>query len=223
MREIVLDTETTGLSPDDGHRLVDIACVELRHKVPVQRFQRFVNPERDVPPDAYHVHKLSTEFLAGFPPFAAIAEAFLAFIGDAPLVIHNAEFDMRFINAELVRAGFAPLAADRATCTVQMARRRHPGAPASLDALCRRFGIDNSHRVKHGAMVDADLLAEVYLELSGGRQPGFALAGDARAAPVQRVRVARPPRPHAPSAEELARHAAMVAQLKNPFWVTGDA
>jgi DNA polymerase-3 subunit epsilon len=218
MREIVLDTETTGLSPNRGDRIVDVACIELINKTPKRQFQRFINPERDVPIEAFQVHNLSTEFLQGFPIFNAVADAFLEFIGDSPLIIHNADFDMGFLNAELARSGKPVLGSDRALCTMQMARRRFPGQPASLDALCRRFGVDNSHRVKHGALVDCELLAEVYLELSGGRQAGLSLASTVRESGVAVKRTARPARAHAASEEELAAHAALLGKLKNPLW-----
>lgn len=221
MREIVLDTETTGLSPNRGDRVVDVACIELINKVPQRQFQRFINPEREVPVEAFQVHNLSTEFLQDFPVFDAIADDFLAFIEDSPLIIHNADFDMGFLNAELVRSGKSSLGSDRALCTMQMARRRFPGQPASLDALCRRFGVDNSHRVKHGALVDCELLAEVYLELSGGRQTGLALATAAVESNVSITRVARAARAHAASEEELAAHAALLGKLKNPLWSVG--
>src|SRR5262249_38669620 len=171
IREIVLDTETTGLDPDAGHRIVEIACVELVNHVPTGRtFQRYLNPERDMPTDAQAVHGLTTEFLADQPLFSTVAEEFLEFIGDSRLVIHNAEFDLKFVNAELAKLGRTKLQAQRAVDTVQLARRKFPGAPASLDALCGRFGVDNSSRTLHGALLDAQLLSEVYLELVGGRQ-----------------------------------------------------
>ncbi len=221
MREIVLDTETTGLSPNRGDRIVDVACIELINKVPHRQFQRFINPERDVPMEAFQVHNLSTEFLKSYPVFDVVVEDFLAFIEDSPLIIHNADFDMGFLNAELTRAGKPALGSDRALCTMQMARRRFPGQPASLDALCRRFGVDNSHRVKHGALVDCELLAEVYLELSGGRQAGLALASNVVEAGVTITRTARPARAHAASEEELAAHAALLGRMKNPLWSAG--
>jgi DNA polymerase-3 subunit epsilon len=178
MREIVLDTETTGLEPAEGHRLVEIGAVELWNHVPTGRqFHRYLNPERSMPAEAEAVHGLSTAFLADKPRFSDIADEFTAFIGtDAKLVIHNAAFDMKFLNSELARSGRAEIAADRAIDTVGMARRRFPGSPASLDALCRRFGIDNSARTKHGALLDSEILAQVYLELVGGRQPGLTFA-----------------------------------------------
>jgi len=222
MREIVLDTETTGLDPASGHRVVEIACLELVNHLPSGRhFQTYINPERDMPGDAYAVHGLSAEFLAGHPVFAAVADDFLSFIADAPLVIHNAEFDIRFLNAELDRAGRPPLVGDRAIDTVRMARRRFPGSPASLDALCRRFAIDNSARTRHGALLDAELLAEVYLELLGGREPGLVLAMDSKSegAAVQALYTGRNPVAHAPSEAECAAHAAFIAKLKDPVWV----
>jgi DNA polymerase-3 subunit epsilon len=221
MREIVLDTETTGLSPNRGDRIVDVACIELINKVPQRQFQRFINPEREVPAEAFNVHNLSTEFLKDFPVFDSIADEFLTFIEDSPLIIHNADFDMGFLNAELIRSGKPALGSDRALCTMQLARRRFPGQPASLDALCRRFGVDNSHRVKHGALVDCELLAEVYLELSGGRQAGLALATVSVETSVTIARTARPPRAHAASEAELAAHATLLGRLKNPLWTAG--
>ena len=223
MREIVLDTETTGLDPKGGDRIVEIGCIELINHVPTgQTFQRYVNPERDVPQAAVAVHGLSREFLAAHPVFAAIAGDFLAFIEDSPLVIHNAAFDLGFVNAELARVERAPLDAARATDTVQLARRKiPPGASASLDALCARFGIDASERAIHGALKDAMLLAEVYLELIGGRQPGLTFAAvraGSGAAPGNGALAPRAPRPHAPSAAETAAHATFVAKLKSPVW-----
>lgn len=225
MREIILDTETTGLDPLSGHRLVEIGCIELINHVPTgNSFQRYVNPERDMPTGAFEVHGLSEEFLRGHPVFAAVVDDFLAFIGDSPLVIHNAEFDMRFINAELTRIGRATLPLDRALDTVKLARRKYPGAQASLDALCRRFNIDASARTKHGALLDAELLADVYLELMGGRQPGLVL-GDGIAPVEQQTnrRDTRPPRPHAPSAEEVKSHQQFIEKyVKDAIWTKGE-
>lgn len=224
MREIVLDTETTGLDPLKGHRIADIGCVELMNHMPTGRtWQAYINPERDMPTEATMVHGLTNEFLAKQPVFAEIVDAFLEFIGDAPLVIHNASFDMNFINAELTRLGFPRLPMDRATDTVLMARKMFPGAPASLDALCKRFNIDISNRQLHGALLDCRLLAEVYLELRGGRQPDLVLssdaAGDADSAEGEtRQRTYRTPRPHAPSEEELHAHEHFLTQLKDPMW-----
>ena len=223
MREIVLDTETTGLDPGSGHRIVEIGCVELNHRIPTGvTFQRYLNPEREIPPEARAVHGLSDEFLRKQPLFPEIVLDFLDFIADAPLIIHNAEFDLGFMNAELARTGHAPLASSRAVDTVLLARRKFPGAPANLDALCRRFGIDNSGRQLHGALLDASLLAEVYLELTGGRQAGLGL-GPAQTAAGLAVAAAgrRPPRgarPHEASADEIAAHGALMARLKNPVW-----
>ena len=176
MREIVLDTETTGLDPAAGHRVVEIACLELINRVPSgDHFRRYINPQRDMPAEAFKIHGLSTDFLAGHPVFAGVLDDFLAFIGNAPLIIHNAEFDLRFLNAELDRLKHPPIESARAVDTVALARRRFPGAQVNLDALCRRFEIDNSARTLHGALLDCELLAEVYLELTGGRQPGLEL------------------------------------------------
>jgi DNA polymerase-3 subunit epsilon len=225
MREIVLDTETTGFDPLSGHRVVEIGCVELVNHLPTgESFHRYLNPERDMPEEAFKVHGLSAEFLADKPTFAEVVADFLAFIADDVLVIHNAEFDMKFLNAELARLGFKTMPMSRSIDTVAMARKRFPGAQANLDALCRRFEIDNTHRTKHGALLDAELLAEVYLQLIGGRQPGLELGGaggngakGGTAKPVERV--ARPARPHAPSEDELAAHAAFVAKMKNAVWL----
>jgi len=176
MREIVLDTETTGLSPQDGHRIVEIGAVELHNHMPTGRkFHEYINPERSMPPEAFAVHGLDEAFLADKPVFAAVADKFIGFVGEARLVIHNAAFDMAFINAELIRLQLPHLPTERAIDTLAIARNRFPGAQASLDALCRRFGIDNSARTLHGALLDAEILAEVYLELIGGRQPDFGL------------------------------------------------
>ena len=220
MREIVIDTETTGLDPLSGHRIVEIAALELIHHVPTGRkYHCYVNPERDMPADAYAVHGLSAEFLAGHPPFAAVVDDLVAFVGDDPVVIHNAEFDLAFLNAELARLG-RPTLATSAVDTLSLARRRFPGAPASLDALCKRFSIDLSARDKHGAEIDCGLLAAVYVELLGGRQPGldFVVSPAAVLAAVAANRPAREPRPHAASAEELAAHAALLQTIANPLW-----
>jgi DNA polymerase III subunit epsilon len=217
MREIVLDTETTGLDPAAGHRVIEIACIELVHHMPTGRdFHRYVNPGRDIPADAQAVHGLSEEFLATHPPFETIVDELFAFIGADRLVIHNAEFDIAFLNAELARIG-RPLLTSSHVDTLTMARQRFPGAPASLDALCRRFEIDNSERVTHGARIDCALLAAVYLELIGGRQPALDFVAP-QTAQVSAVRIYRPARPHAPSVEELAAHEAMVALLTAPLW-----
>ena len=220
MREIVLDTETTGLSPRDGHRIVEIGCVELvNHVATGETYHQYVNPERPMPEEAFAIHGLSDEFLSGQPVMADVMDGFVEFAGDAALVIHNAEFDMRFINAELDRLGKDELPMSRAVDTVRMAREKFPGAPASLDALCRRFNIDNSSRSLHGALLDAQLLAEVYLELIGGRQPDLELKAErakseARAGSAER----REPRPHAPAEEELAAHRAFLEKIEKPVW-----
>ncbi|MGH7045743.1 MAG: DNA polymerase III subunit epsilon [Stellaceae bacterium] len=219
MREIVLDTETTGLDPQAGHRIVEIACIELLHHIPTgHEFHRYVDPGREIVAEALAVHGLTAEFLAAHPPFAEVADELLEFIGTDPLVIHNAEFDLAFLNTELARLG-RPALGGPAIDTLAMARQRYPGAPASLDALCRRFDIDLSERVEHGATIDCRLLASVYLELVGGRQPGLDFAAPATD-DVAAVRVARVARPHLPSAEELAAHQAMLLLLTAPFWVT---
>ncbi|MGD9537849.1 MAG: DNA polymerase III subunit epsilon [Alphaproteobacteria bacterium] len=225
MREIVLDTETTGLDPMAGHRIVEIGCVELHNHVATgETWQRYVNPERDMPIEAERVHGLSTAFLSDKPRFADVVDALMGFIGDSRLIIHNASFDLAFLNMELGRIGRAPIALGRALDTVGLARRKiPPGAPASLDALCRRFGIDNAARELHGALLDAQLLAEVYLSLLGGRQAKLALDAGTREsaeslAAAELMRKARQPRPHAPTPEEEAAHAAFIATLTEPIW-----
>ncbi len=216
MREIVIDTETTGLDPANGHRIVEIGCVELFNVIPSgQTFHVYLDPERAMPEEAFRVHGISAEFLAGKPKFAEVAEAFLAFLGEAPLVAHNAEFDMRFINAELAAFGFAPIGADRVVDTLTLARRRHPGSANSLDALCQRYGVDLSRRAKHGALLDAEILAEVYAELLGGRQASLSLdpaAMERISTPAQHREGARLLAPHL-TAAELSAHAAFVETL----------
>lgn len=225
LREIVLDTETTGLDPTKGDRLVEVACLELINHVPSgNTFQSYFNPNRDMPPEAFAVHGLSAEFLADKPEFAAVAEEMLAFIGEDMLVIHNAEFDLKFLNAELKQVERAAIPYTRVVDTLALARRKFPGAPASLDALCKRYEIDTAHRVKHGALLDAELLAQVYVELIGGRQPGLELATASGVVTARRfaaasVRPSRAPRPHQPGADELAAHEAFIAALKDPIWL----
>ena len=177
MREIVLDTETTGLDPYDGHRIIEIGAVEIFNGIPTgKRYHQYLNPERDIPAEAFAVHGLDYDFLKHKPKFSAIADGFLRFVRDTQLVIHNAAFDIKFINAELTWANKTPIPQHKAVDTLQIARKKFPGSPASLDALCRRFNIDNSARSQHGALLDSEILAEVYLELSGGRQPNFELS-----------------------------------------------
>jgi DNA polymerase-3 subunit epsilon len=220
MREIVLDTETTGFEPNEGHRIVEIGAIELINHVPTGRvYHQYINPDRAVPKEAVEVHGLDDDFLRDKPRFTAIAAGFLEFIGsDSTLVIHNASFDMKFLNAELAWAGHSPIPLDRALDTLGMARRRFPGSPATLDALCRRFGIDNSAREKHGALLDSELLAEVYLELIGGRQPDFALSVSSGSAETVIPDAWRPgprPCPLAPrlTAAETEAHEKFVAGL----------
>ena len=196
MREIVMDTETTGLDPYDGHRIVEIGGVELHNHVPTGRtYHQYINPQRDMPQEAFNVHGISEEFLRDKPFFSDIAQAFLDFVGDAKLVIHNASFDMKFLNAELKWVGKPLLPDNQALDTLAIARKRFPGSPASLDALCRRFGIDNSNRTLHGALLDSEILADVYLELIGGRQPDFALSADVPGSEGQSSAWRVPPRP----------------------------
>lgn len=222
-REVVLDTETTGFEPSQGHRLVEIGCIELINHVPTGKtFHTYINPEREVPEEAYAVHGLSFDFLKAHPCFKEIVSSFLEFIGDAPLVIHNAKFDMKFINAELTSHGGAEIPFSRAIDTLLMARQKFPGSPASLDALCKRFGVNNEAREKHGALLDAELLAQVYLELRGGKQPGLSLeraaVPQASQEGLQQEKVYRAPRPFSPSEEELKRHQHLVENLNSPLW-----
>jgi DNA polymerase-3 subunit epsilon len=221
MREIVLDTETTGLDPAAGHRVVEIGCIELFNHVPTGKtFHKYLNPERDMPAEAFAVHGLAEDFLRGQPLFAEVAEELLNFIGDAPLIAHNADFDFRFVNAELRKCGLPIVAPARAIDTVAIARAQFPGAPASLDALCKRFMIDNGSRTLHGALLDAQLLAEVYLELIGGRQPDLALAAVSVEGETTVIEIVhRPARPHAASEIEIALHAEFLKKITNPLWL----
>jgi DNA polymerase-3 subunit epsilon len=227
MREIVFDTETTGFDPKGGHRLVEIGCIELENRLPTGAvFHRYFDPERDMPAEAEAVHGLSIAFLTGKPKFAEHADELLEFLGDAPLIAHNAAFDFGFLNAELAACGMGPVSLDRMIDTIAIARRKHPGAKLSLDALCSRYGIDRSHRTRHGALLDAELLAQLYVELLGGRQIGLELAADTTTAapgPGQEEagavpRLQRAPRPHGPSEAELARHRAFIAGFADPLW-----
>jgi len=225
MREIVFDTETTGLNPAGGDRMVEIGCVEMFNRVETGRhFHCYFNPERDMPFEAQEVHGLSNLFLSDKPRFSEKADELLDFIEDSPLVAHNAAFDFGFLNFELERTGRSGVSLSRMVDTLTLARTRHPGAKHSLDALCIRFGIDRSQRVKHGALLDAQLLAQVYIELTGGRQIGLGLVADSGTVSVaesQRpviVRELRPARPHFAAAEELERHRAFIARLVNPLW-----
>ena len=225
MREIVVDTETTGLDPYQGHRLVEIGCIELLNRIPTgNTFHRYINPERDMPSEAFAVHGLSVEFLKDKPLFADIADDLLAFIGDAPLVIHNALFDLGFINAELERVTPARIGRERLVDTLMLARRKHSAGPYSLDALCVRYGIDNSRRTKHGALLDAELLAEVYVELIGARQALLGLGAEVGDIVEARGAIASAhsrPQPLAPrvSDADRAAHAAFIATLgATPIW-----
>ena len=221
MREIVLDTETTGFDPEGGDRIVEIGAIELIGHVPTsEQFHVYIDPKRSMPQEAFEVHGLGDDFLRGKPEFKEVGQPFLDFIGDAKLVIHNAAFDMKFLNAELKWMGLPQIPYDRAVDTLEIARRRFPGSPASLDALCRRFGIDNSARTLHGALLDSEILAEVYLELIGGRQPDFALAtaSDVGATgATDEENWSPPPRaralPNRISEDERAAHNALVEKL----------
>lgn len=229
MREIIFDTETTGFDPNSGDRVVEIGCIELVNRMPTgDNFHQYVNPERDVPTSAAKIHGLTAEFLVDHPVFADVAGGFLEFVGDSALVAHNADFDRRFINWELENAGLEPIASARMIDTLVMARSKYPGAQNSLDALCKRLGVDNSHRSLHGALLDCELLSEVYLELCGGRQAGLelvqesittndggsSLAGDN----ISGAKKKRARRSFPPSKEELAAHAEFLDNLKDPVW-----
>jgi DNA polymerase-3 subunit epsilon len=234
MREIVFDTETTGLSPLTGDRMVEIGCVELVNRIETGRtFHAYFNPERPMPSGAEAVHGLSDAFLADKPRFRDVAGDLIEFLGDCPLVAHNASFDFGFLNHELNNCGRPLVCLTRMVDTLQLARSKHPGAKHSLDALCSRFGVDRSIRIKHGALIDAQLLAQCYVELTGGRQIGFSLADSIiveeiaqaaefeAAAPI-RIEV-RPPRAHAPTADELEAHARFLSTLTDPIWSRLDA
>ncbi|MBU6266996.1 MAG: DNA polymerase III subunit epsilon [Sphingomonadales bacterium] len=229
MREVIFDTETTGFDPASGDRMVEIGCIEMINRVATgATFHAYFNPERAMPAAAEAVHGLSDAFLADKPKFGARAAELLEFLGDSPLVAHNAGFDFGFLNAELAICGMVAVSLDRMVDTVALARVRHPGAKLSLDALCSRYGIDRSHRTKHGALLDAELLAQVYVELNGGRQIGLELAASREAVVVEtevtvavtRERRFRPARPHGATAEELAAHATFLATIKEPLWLS---
>ncbi len=224
--EIVLDTETTGLDPAFGHRLVEIGCLELKNHVPTGRvFHQYINPERDVPEDAFRVHGLSTEFLQSHPTFDKIAKDFLEFVGEHPLIIHNAPFDMKFINYQLECLELPQIPMTRTIDTLKLARQKYKGGRYSLDALCQRLGVDNSNRVKHGALLDAELLADVYLEMCGGRQPDFGLGDNTSGSicngtVIQQGTPAKiyPVRTFAVSEAEKLAHAAFLQKIKDPMW-----
>ena len=226
MREIVFDTETTGLSPAAGDRMVEIGCIEMVGRVETGRhFHCYFNPERSMPSEAEAVHGLSDMFLSDKPRFSDKVEELLEFIGDSPLVAHNASFDFGFLNNELERCGRTNVCLSRMVDTLVLARSRHPGAKHSLDALCTRYGVDRSQRVKHGALLDAQLLAQVYIELTGGRQIGLGLVSEAPGSVTVSLTnlgptpgVVREARSHSASAEELERHRAFVAKIANPLW-----
>lgn len=224
MREIAFDTETTGLDPAQGHRIVEIGCVEMVDKIRTgETFHVYINPQRDVPEEASRIHGLTTEKLADKPIFSQIVEEFLAFIGESTLVAHNASFDMKFIDAELKNHGYKAIGMSRAVDTLALTRRAFPGAPASLDALCRRFAIDSSARTYHGALLDAELLADVYLELCGGRQASIVLedAADESETNILQQPVTIPYRQFPPSVEELEANQVFVSTIKNSLWNAG--
>src|SRR5262244_1787885 len=228
MREIVFDTETTGLDPLQGHRMVEIGCIELVNRFPTGRvFHRYFNPERDMPAEAFAVHGLSVEFLKDKPRFGEIAEELAAFIEDAPLVAHNALFDLSFLNAELERCAKPIVGRDRLVDTLMLARRRHPAGPNRLDDLCLRYGIDNSRRTKHGALLDAELLAEVYIELVGGRQASLVLGDTVEGTPLAiaarseiHVGPRAEPRLFRVTAEEMEAHRLRIGRLgQSAIWL----
>lgn len=227
MREIIFDTETTGLDPLKGDRLVEIGCIELVNRVPTGRtYHAYFNPQRSMPMEAERVHGLSEKFLSDKPLFAQGVDEILEFLEDSKLVAHNARFDFGFLNAEMRLCKRAEISMDRMVDTVAIARNLHPGAKHSLDALCSRYGIDRSHRVKHGALLDAELLAQLYVELMGGRQIGLTLveSGMTEEAVAESIvtRIARPARVFTPSAEEITRHQAFIATLTDPIWLAGQ-
>ncbi len=225
MREIIFDTETTGFDPKSGDRMVEIGCIEMVNRVLTGRtYHAYFNPERLMPAEAEAVHGLSDAFLADKPLFSSCAQDFLEFIQDSPMVAHNAAFDFNFINAELALCGLPAVSRDRMVDTVALAKVRHPGAKLSLDALCTRYGIDRSHRTKHGALLDSELLAQVYVELRGGRQIGLELAAELTEIVTEikvlntKNRIFRQPRPHAASEAELVAHAAFLESVDTPLW-----
>lgn len=233
MREIVLDTETTGLDPKDGHRIIEIGALELQNLMPTGRkLHLYINPQRDIDPDAEKVHGISSAFLEDKPLFEAVASEFLDFVKDDPIIIHNAPFDVGFLDAELARMSHPPLESSRIVDTLPLARQKFPGAKASLDALCKRFEIDNSHRDLHGALIDADLLAAVYVELKGGRQPGLlgesdttssvsatlAQNDDSLAGFSLETKSIRAVRPHPHHESEQAAHTEFLKTITDPIW-----
>lgn len=228
MREIVFDTETTGLDPASGHRIVELGCVEMMNHIRTgNHFHSYLNPEREMPREAEAIHGIKGEFLKDKPLFRDIAQAFLEFIGDAPLVIHNAAFDVKFINAELDAVGLPLIPLERCIDTMFIARKKFPGQPASLDALCKRFTIDLTGRTKHGALLDSELLAEVYLELCGGRQAALSLVAQMEEQAVAEVSSGEessiPVRQFPPTSDELAAHRAMLGKIKNALWLAESA
>tara|TARA_B100000902_G_C27201813_1_gene859461 strand:- start:508 stop:1215 length:708 start_codon:yes stop_codon:yes gene_type:complete len=228
MREIVLDTETTGLNPLNGDRVIEIGCVELSNHLPTgNTYHQYINPERDIPSSAFEVHGLSADFLKSYPIFSDIIDNFKKFIDGATLIIHNAKFDIGFLNAEIARLGQPLLSVDDCVDTVKLAREKYPFAPASLNALCKRFKIDNSNRELHGALLDAELLAEVYLQLIGGQQPDLSLLNKSKEKPVlfydetknKKIRI---PREHLITKDELDAHRKFISTLENPIWFNKD-
>lgn len=221
-REISLDTETTGFRPHEGHRIVEIGCVEMINRIPTGNvFHKYLNPQRDMPQGAFNVHGLSEEFLKDKSLFDAIADEFLDFISDSKLIIHNAQFDMNFLNAELFHIKKKGILEDRTFCTLKYARKKFPGSPASLDALCKRFGIDTSSRTKHGALLDAELLAEMYLELMGGLQVNLDLGVESKEKAILSIekRVKLKARSYKPTEEEISSHTEFLKKINTPLWI----
>ena len=220
LREVIFDTETTGLDPFSGDRILEIGCVEVLNRMPTGRtYHQYINPERDIPAVATKIHGINNEMIAKKPIFKEIADEFLSFLGTADLVAHNASFDFRFVNWELENCGKQTLDMSRMVDTLQIARTKFPGSPASLDALCKRFGIDNSNRTLHGALLDAKILAEVYLEITGGRQTGMNLSPEKKETQARKAKKDRSHRSFPASDEELAAHQKFVASLKNTIWL----
>ena len=221
MREIVLDTETTGFNPEDGHRILEIGAIEVVNRLPTGRsYHQYINPEREIDASAIRVHGITNEKVAGMPVFEDVANAFLEFIADSPIVAHNAQFDVRFLNHELQQAGFDAMG-NEVVDTLVLAREQFPGSQVSLDALCRRFDVDLSDRTFHGALLDAQLLGAVYLELTGGQQPILSLDEDESTGTTEnkyKQTVAKPARSFAPTEDELAAHTAFVDGIQNNLW-----
>ncbi|MFV9875242.1 MAG: DNA polymerase III subunit epsilon [Rickettsiales endosymbiont of Dermacentor nuttalli] len=224
MREIILDTETTGLDPKQGHRIVEIGCIELINKVKTGNFfHTYINPERNIPKEASEIHGITEEFLEDKPVFALIAESFLEFILDSTLIIHNAKFDLKFLNSEFEKINFAPIANNAIIDTLSLARKKFPGSPSSLDALCKKFSVDTSKRTKHGALLDAELLAEVYIDLTDSRQSALLIDNKQKIKQETQIHMTsfRLKRVFTPSNDEIALHQELLKKIKAPIWEEG--